>query len=349
MKLKRSISWIFALLVVLVTSLYAQEEDLGPIFTSALAVSSSNDVIALARSPDICLPSEAPREQLNLYATRLLDIETGQQIDQVLGTACPIADLEWNHDGERLAIATAQRNGTFIVDVNTHQTVGARGTGGTGGPRNGGVAWSSDDQHIATFSYGIMLVSIYDSVITSDRILYIRDVDNANVTAIDWSNADNYLAVADFDGTVQIWNMQHVNSPQLIVEHNLGTNTLAWSPDDSLLALGVEDLLLVNPLTGDVINTLSGHTDIIVDIKWSPDGQLIASGGLDNVIRIWDASTGAELTSYATNTRRPLFDWNSDSSKLIYAIDSDSDPIVVVDAPIVSLPMPTPTSAQNQP
>jgi WD40 repeat protein len=160
---------------------------------------------------------------------------------------------------------------------------------------------------------------------------------------------DNYLAVADFDGTVQIWNMQQVNDPQLVTEHNLVTNALAWSPDDSLLALGVEDLLLVDPSTGDVVNTLTGHTDVIIDIKWSPDGQLIASGGLDNFIRIWDASTGAELASYTSNTRIPLFDWNSDGSKLIYASHSDSDPIVVVDAPIASARIPTPTPAQNQP
>jgi WD40 repeat protein len=275
-------------------------------------------------------------------------METERQIDQVIATACPISDLEWNHDGGRLAVATNDV-GTFIVDISTHQNVDARGTGGTGGPRNGGVAWSSDDQYIATFSNGLMLVSIYDSAVTSDRILYIRDVDDADVTAIDWSNVDNYLAVADFDGTVQIWNMQQVNDPQLVTEHNLVTNALAWSPDDSLLALGVEDLLLVDPSTGDVVNTLTGHTDVIIDIKWSPDGQLIASGGLDNFIRIWDASTGAELASYTSNTRIPLFDWNSDGSKLIYASHSDSDPIVVVDAPIASARIPTPTPAQNQP
>ncbi len=40
---------------------------------------------------------------------------------------------------------------------------------------------------------------------------------------------------------------------------------------------------------------LRGHTQVIDEVKWSPDGRMLASGSRDETIRIWDAQTGASL------------------------------------------------------
>ena len=44
-------------------------------------------------------------------------------------------------------------------------------------------------------------------------------------------------------------------------------------------------------------HTLRGHSKNIIQIVWSPDGQILASGSGDNTIRLWDAQTGQELLS----------------------------------------------------
>ncbi len=37
---------------------------------------------------------------------------------------------------------------------------------------------------------------------------------------------------------------------------------------------------------------ISGHTDSVAALAFSSDGQLLASGGLDGIVNVWESSTG---------------------------------------------------------
>ncbi|MCG5435389.1 nSTAND1 domain-containing NTPase [Micromonospora foliorum] len=43
---------------------------------------------------------------------------------------------------------------------------------------------------------------------------------------------------------------------------------------------------------------LSGHTDTVRSIAWSPDGRLIATGSRDNSIRVWDPDSGRTIAEF---------------------------------------------------
>ena len=69
-----------------------------------------------------------------------------------------------------------------------------------------------------------------------------------------------------------------------------GTKSLAFSPDDIVLAAGLRNggIELFDLTTGEKINTLNGHTAIVGTLVFSPDGKTLVSTGQDGTILVWD-------------------------------------------------------------
>ncbi len=72
-----------------------------------------------------------------------------------------------------------------------------------------------------------------------------------------------------------------------------GSNAIAYSPRDDILAAAHEDRTIrlwgnVSEGASRVISTFQGHTGHIHSIAFSENGQMIASGAADKTIRIWN-------------------------------------------------------------
>ena len=50
-------------------------------------------------------------------------------------------------------------------------------------------------------------------------------------------------------------------------------------------------------MAGEEKRTLSGHSEFVTSCSFSPDGASVLSGSYDNMLKIWDAATGARLRS----------------------------------------------------
>ncbi|KAJ7828348.1 WD40-repeat-containing domain protein [Mycena olivaceomarginata] len=70
--------------------------------------------------------------------------------------------------------------------------------------------------------------------------------------------------------------------------------SVAFSSDGTHLATGLANnqIHLWNIETGDLEQTLEGHSHLVSSVAFSLDGAHIASGSYDNTVRIWNVATG---------------------------------------------------------
>jgi WD40 repeat protein/RNA polymerase subunit RPABC4/transcription elongation factor Spt4 len=90
-------------------------------------------------------------------------------------------------------------------------------------------------------------------------------------------------------------------------ELNTGVQSIDFSPDGSLLAIGSTngELRIWDYQSEEVPNVVQGHQANVSAVAWSPDGSLLATGGFDEMVKIWDTSTWEVLYSIEVQYR----DW----------------------------------------
>ena len=80
---------------------------------------------------------------------------------------------------------------------------------------------------------------------------------------------------------------------------------LAFSPDRTLLASGGgRNVYLHDPGTGTLQRTLTGHTDNVMVVSFSPDGRMLASASGDRTIKLWNPQTGQLIRTLQGHTNQ---------------------------------------------
>jgi WD40 repeat protein len=108
---------------------------------------------------------------------------------------------------------------------------------------------------------------------------------------------------AGADGTVWIWDPATKKTARELCEKSAeGVTSLAFSPDDRLLAAGCEDgkVRLWDVGTGNVLRTIPVHDrpSHALPVAFSPDGKVLACGSYnDDRLHFWDVRTGKPLLS----------------------------------------------------
>lgn len=96
-----------------------------------------------------------------------------------------------------------------------------------------------------------------------------------------------YLVSGSYDGTIDLWNLRNGEMREL-GQHLAPIHTLAIAPDGRTLASASRDgLKLWNLRSGQLLHTISGTVDTVQAVAFSNDGNLMATGGENNTIKIW--------------------------------------------------------------
>lgn len=70
------------------------------------------------------------------------------------------------------------------------------------------------------------------------------------------------------------------------------------------IAIGSQspDIIIFDAITGSQVAILSGHTDQVNFLAFSPDGMIFVSGGDDTTVKLWDMQTGGVVKIFFGHT-----------------------------------------------
>jgi len=166
------------------------------------------------------------------------------------------------------------------------------------------ITLSSHQSQVRSVNYnrdGKVLVSggcdgtirVWDAINGGDPIMSLNATESTDcVYSAEYSPHGTRIVSGADDKSIKMWNaldgsliytIQLDNKVRSVGFNNISSRIVSSSGN----VVQIWDATL-----GSSIMNLTGHTEFITAVKYSPDGTLIASGSNDNTIKIWDAING---------------------------------------------------------
>lgn len=226
---------------------------------------------------------------------KVWDVRDGRQILELQGHRGPIWQAVYSPNGE--LIATAGDDATVkLWDANSGELIMTL-SGHTASV--GGVAFSPDGKFLASASedttWKIWNISSGNVILSGPP----RENDRVQMIGVAFSEDGSRIATTSWDGFVEVWDARTgeqvswlINTePQPIFDLDMNGGQLA--------STSASNIRISDVMSGEVLDVLSGHTNLVYAVTFSPDGTRLASSGLDGRIKIWDVKTNAALLTLA--------------------------------------------------
>lgn len=152
-------------------------------------------------------------------------------------------------------------------------------------------------RHVTFFHNDRMLVSCAE-----DNTLRIWDtISGQEVQKINFNSCPNSLEVSNDESVITVTHGNSVsflttNGLSCVQEVKIPTNVYSASlhPNKSVFVCGGEDLIMYkyDYISGVELDAYKGHFGPLHCVRFSPDGELYASGSEDGTVRLWQTNVG---------------------------------------------------------
>lgn len=184
--------------------------------------------------------------------------------------------ISFSQDGKRLASASDDgtvklwsRDGFLLAELPYH--IG-KVYSTSFSPDNEWLASGGDDNTVILWNY------------KTGKKLYQRHKDSIN--SISFSRDGKLIISASEDGIIKFLNK--AGKTQKAIRHSGGVKAVAFSANNEIFAsAGQDNTVKVWNTRGQIIATLLGHGNVVLDLAISPDGKIIATAFKDKNVKFW--------------------------------------------------------------
>lgn len=219
-------------------------------------------------------------------------------------------------------------------------------------------------------SRNMLAVALHNSIYlwdaTQGDIIFLMKLEREEdyICSVSWTKEGSYLAIGTSDCKVQLWDVENQKRLRSMASHTARVASLSWN--DHILSSGSRSGHIHHHdvrISQHHRFTLTGHSQEVCGLTWSPDGRYLASGGNDNLVCVWprvsDGSIGNEtqtvrcwsehqgavkalawcpwqpniLASGGGTSDRHIRIWNVNSGSCISSLDTQSQISSLVFAP----------------
>ncbi|EHA8588595.1 cell division cycle 20.2, cofactor of APC complex-like [Cocos nucifera] len=143
-------------------------------------------------------------------------------------------------------------------------------------------------------------------------------------TSVAWSGDGKTLAVGFASSRIELWDVASSRQVRILEGHTSRVGSLSWNRN--ILTSGSHDASIINHdvrSIGRSARHVRGHTEEVCGLRWSGAGDLLASGGNDNLVHVWEPSYmgSSKYLHKFTDHRAPVcaLEWNRHEKEILSA------------------------------
>lgn len=234
-----------------------------------------------------------------------------------------VGNIAYSPNGTRLAMAGA--NGIWLYDTTSYKEISLL-TGHTDYVYS--VVFSPDGRTLASAS-GDNTVRLWDPS-TGEQKQILTEHEDIVSSVVFSPDGRTLVSASRNEPTIILWDVETGALVYTLFGHTDAVTCLSFRPDGKILASGSLDgnIYLWDVTRGELTqklenqNLMRGQANIypphIHSVSFSPDGQMLASGGSDNTIRLWDVVTGVQKQTLIGHASRVYcISFSPDSATLV--------------------------------